>query len=296
MIATLPRVLLWAAAAHGLVAILCVVALAFEVPLVMGVHPALKPLKFAVSIALFLVTMGVLLPSLSVREASRAVMAWLLAATMTIEMGGILAQALRGRTSHFNSGDLLDATIWNAMVAAIVVTTVVMLWLALASLVGPLVDSAGHALPPLLATAWRAGLLLLLLAPVSGFAMGGRLAHSVGGEDGGAGLPLLNWSVSHGDLRVAHFFALHAVQVLPLSAWLLLQVPLVSGARATLLFVAIGVASTLSLGTLLQALAGRPVWRNRRASPPVIESREVAPEAAPSRSRGTRDVARSESS
>jgi hypothetical protein len=254
----MPPPLLWAFVGHAFVGILCLAARGFKAPPVMGVHPALKPFKFALSIALFLGTMGVLLPSLSVSPLTRSALAWLFASTMVAEMAPILLQSLRGTTSHFNGRGALNGPLWQLMIVAIVLATLGLVCVALLASFRPLIAADGRAMASIMAFAWRAGLWLLLLTPVSGFAMGGRGQHSVGGDDGGLGLPFVNWSVQHGDLRVAHFFALHAVQLLPVFAWLLLYLVADAGARWGLLLTTIFAATVLCVGSLVQASAGRP--------------------------------------
>ncbi|HEV2766062.1 MAG TPA: hypothetical protein VGV38_23965, partial [Pyrinomonadaceae bacterium] len=119
-------------------------------------------------------------------------------------------QAARGTTSHFNFSSWANAGVIGLMGLMIVVNTAAVAYAAV-----KFWRSEPAVAAPYL---WgiRLGLLIFLLAGLEGFVMIRLHAHSVGVADGGPGLPLLNWSTRGGDLRVAHFVGLHALQVLPL--------------------------------------------------------------------------------
>lgn len=253
-------VLAWAAAAHGVLAVACAVGLLFHGERIVGAHAMAKPLKFAISIGLFLGTMSVVLPMVSVSPPTRVTLAWLLTATMVIEMAVILIQALRGTTSHYNDATGLDRHAWHAMLVAIIAATFAMAAVAFIATVRPLRGADGHELPALSALAWRVGLWAFQLAAVSGFAMGGRGQHTVGAPDGGPGLPGVGWSLGHGDLRISHFVALHALQVLPLVALGLRASRLTETARWSVLGAVIATHALVVIWTLWRALAGRTPW------------------------------------
>jgi hypothetical protein len=256
----LDRVLVVGAAAHGVMALLAGVARTLERAPIAGVHPADKPLKFGASIALFLLTMAWVVPTLALGAVQRRVLAWTLLATMVAESVPIVVQAVRGVPSHFNVATPFDAALWRTMVLAIVVASASMLVVAVVATGAPLRDAAGQPLGRLLSFAVVAGLWLFLAAVISGFAMGGRLRHSVGGADGGPGLPVVGWSRTHGDLRAPHFVGLHSMQTLPLVAWFLGRVQLGPGLAwaAMLGITALHVAA--ALWSLTRAFGGRPAF------------------------------------
>ena len=91
--------------------------------------------------------------------------------------------------------------------------------------------------------------------------MGCRMSHTIGGPDGGNGLPVVNWSRQYGDPRIAHFIGIHALQVLPVLAWYKFK-----DLTITLLFGLL--YAVLAVFTLVQALNGKPLFAQKRSVTP----------------------------
>jgi hypothetical protein len=168
-----------------------------------------KPLKFAISLALYAATLSWMLGQL--RERTLARTGWIVTAAAAIEMAVIVGQAAVGNRSHYNMDTPLSAALWGTMGVTIVVLWLATLAVALRFLREPGRDRAATA-------AIRLGLAVALIGLAEGFLMATAATHTVGAPDGGPGLPLLGWSTVGGDLRIAHFVGMHALQGLPLFA------------------------------------------------------------------------------
>jgi hypothetical protein len=194
------------------------------------------------------------MPEVQSTPRTRRRLSAVIAGTMTFEIACIVGQAARGTTSHFNQSTGVDAIVFALMGLAITVNTlaVAAMWWWLRR--DTPADRVGYL------TGVRLGLALFVLGSLQGFVIVANGSHSLPGPDGGPGLPFLNWSVDRGDLRVAHFIGLHALQALPLLGYLLDRSGGlgVAGRRATVGAVAI-LWLALTGAMLALALRGLPL-------------------------------------
>lgn len=209
-----------------------------------------KPMKFMASVALLALTTAwftPLLPDALRRSRGFSALVWTLILTGGFEVAYISLQAGLGQASHYNVGDPFHATMYTLMGGAAMVLTATQPWLAW------LIWRHGDRS---VAPAYRQAVLLGLVLT---FMLGASVGMMLGGGPPatGAGLPVLGWSRSMGDLRVAHFLGIHAGQILPLAGFALAR----AWPRAAVpgVWIAAALWSALWAAALQQALAGQPL-------------------------------------
>ena len=246
-----------------------------------GVNGWVKPLKFAISGAVYGATLLWLLTFVQGRQRLVSAIAGVTGVALLVETALISMQVLRNTASHFNIATVFDGVVFGIM------GTFIML-LAMANFALAVVLGFQRLPDPVAAAGIRWGLVISLAGMIAGALMtSGNLppsslaaaqagepvtivgAHSVGVDDGGPGLPFLGWSTVGGDLRVGHFVGLHGLQVLPFLAFVLTRgwAKRRFSQRQRVAFVRIGGAGYLGLTLLL-------TWQALRAQP------LIAPDAA----------------
>jgi hypothetical protein len=205
--------LLYYAGLVNLILFICCLTLFFlDDRQLMGINVWIKPMKFTLSVSIYLWTFAWLLQYLTDKRKVRFISIGIFL-TMAVEIFLILTQATRGVQSHFNVHTALDGMIFATMGILIAINSLLNLYVLI------LFFTKEVSLEPTTLMAWRMGLFFLFLAGISGALMSQHLAHTYGAPDGGDGLPFLNWSTTAGDMRVAHFITMHGLQFFPLLAW-----------------------------------------------------------------------------
>lgn len=222
--------------------------------LVMGISAWIKPMKFMLSITIFLWTIAWFTRYIRRPRWAMKTISVVISVSILIESACILLQAARGTRSHFNFTTDFDAAIFQAMGVMIGINLLMVLMILF------LFGRSGIRLPPVYLWGIRAGIVLFLVGGAIGGLMIGRGAHAVGVPDGGPGLPFFNWSTVGGDLRIAHGLALHALQILPLTGFALSRWARLRRApvRLVLLGGVVALYGALVYAALRQALAGEP--------------------------------------
>lgn len=229
-------------------------ALPFDTRLILGLNPWIKPLKFDISVLIYAVTIALFLSFLQGSTKARWAIGWGIGNAMIVENTLISMQSARGVPSHMNYTTVFNGITFGLMGLFIALNTVLVAWLLV------LFFTQRTPLPAPVLWGIRLGLAALLAGSIEGVLMVGRYgAHTVGAPDGGPGLPFVNWSTGHGDLRVAHFFALHALQLFPLLGWAFSRTALPTRAQclATLATALLYLGGVWKL--FAQAIAGHPV-------------------------------------
>lgn len=197
---------------HFLLALGCLIGWMVDDRMLAGLNVWVKPMKFSISGGIYVLTSGFLVTLYPFSRRKKNMVNNIVSWTMALEICIVVFQAARGVSSHYNQSSLFDGILFGmmGMLIAIIVCTMVFF----------IIETIRLKLDTPRPIQW--GILLgwavVLYGSWVGGQMIGQMAHNVGVADGGEGLPWINWSTIAGDLRIAHFFGLHGIQIIPLFA------------------------------------------------------------------------------
>ncbi len=202
-----------------------------------------KPILFGFSAGATLISLGWVAGKLR-RRRTDGVLLSLLGLAMLAEVGLITLQQWRGVASHFNRSTSFDATVLLGIEGLIVFVTLI------------IVDLTCRCFQPLptsrdMRLAIRGGMGLLLLACLLGFVL-----VAYGNHQMTAGLPPETFGRA-GVMKFPHGMPLHAIQQLPILAWVLRRAHVAEFRRWQAVLAGLVALILLTLFSLLQTFTGR---------------------------------------
>jgi len=245
--------LYWIVIVHLVLAIVSITSSFMDDRTLMGVNVWMKPLKFSISVAIYILTVGFLMTLYPFSKKKKNLINNIVCWTLLIELGLIIYQASGGVQSHYNISNPFDGLIFTAMGILIAINVIIMALFIFETIRLKLKT------PKLLQWAILLGWVIVFFGSWVGGQMISEMSHNIGVEDGGPGLPLVNWSTIAGDLRVAHFFGLHGLQIIPIFALLISNKSKTTTKNQIIIVTIFGLAYALFVGyTFYQAKQGLP--------------------------------------
>jgi hypothetical protein len=132
----------------------------------------------------------------------------------------IFVQSFRGTASHFND-DLISP--FNTLVNRMLLIASVVVWVG--CLLYTITYFIQRKMPISQSYTWsiRCGLILFLFTGIIGGTMFLLDRHTIGSDEMEQGLFFVHWSTRAGDLRVPLFLSVHALQLIPLLGFFILE-------------------------------------------------------------------------
>ena len=235
--------------------VLCLVAGTLDERVFNGVSVWSKPGKFAFSLAVFFGTLLIFASYLPRGYLHRGVGRFIVLSLVCValaEQAYITFQAALGQASHFNFSTPLHGLIYSMMGVGALWLVTAPLWLAV------IIGKSNSKNDPLILSIIIGLVLAFVLGGGFGSYLGSQTSHWVNAAQTDVnGLWFFGWARDGGDLRVPHFFGLHAMQAVPLCAvFLPKRLDNIYACALVVLFSAIYAAGCIF--TFFQAVGGRP--------------------------------------
>lgn len=227
---------------------------------VYGVNVWLKPFKFAFSTFLYVWTMAWYCHYLS--NFTISIFNWTVILLLGFEIVYIAFMASKGSTSHYNVSTSTYSVLFSLMALAATLVTLYTGYIAILFF-----SQTFATLPLYYVWAIRLSLVIFVIFAFEGFVMGSRMSHTVGAINDNSNWFIIGWSKTVGDLRISHFIGMHALQVLPILSFYLIE-----NTKITV-FISI-LYGLLAFTTLIQALQGKPLFTSKREQNAIINERK----------------------